>query len=137
MHGKNSSWHHQPISQVLAELLANMSGLSETEAQTRLVTHGPNRLPEAKKRGVFVRFLLQFHNILIYVLLASATITGFLQHWLDTAVILAVVIANAIIGFIQEGKARKARRKKRWMRSATCWCHGQTCDGWHTPKHCR
>jgi magnesium-transporting ATPase (P-type) len=115
MHDKNSSWHHQPISHVLAELLANINGLSEAEAQQRLATHGSNRLPEAKKRGMFVRFLLQFHNILIYVLLASAAITGFLQHWLDTAVILAVVIANAIIGIIQEGKAEKAMDAIRHM----------------------
>lgn len=115
MHDKNSSWHHQPISHVLAELLANINGLSEAEAQKRVATYGPNRLPETKKRSLFIRFLLQFHNILIYVLLASAAMTGFLQHWLDTAVILAVVIANAIIGFIQEGKAEKAMDAIRHM----------------------
>lgn len=115
MHDKNSNWHHQAIDHVLAELIVTTSGLSEAEAQKRLATHGPNSMPEAKKRNVLLRFLLQFHNILIYVLLASAAITAFLQHWLDTSVILAVVIANAIIGFIQEGKAEKAMDAIRHM----------------------
>ena len=115
MHDKYSSWHHQPIEQILAEFAVDTSGLSETEAQKRLAKHGLNRLPEAEKRNAFVRFLLQFHNILIYVLLASAVITALLQEWLDTFVILAVVIANAIIGFIQEGKAEKAMDAIRQM----------------------
>ena len=62
-----------------------------------------------------MRFLLQLHNILIYVLLGSAVITLALDHVADTAVILAVVIANAIIGFVQEGKAEKAMEAIRRM----------------------
>lgn len=81
----------------------------------RLETYGANRLPEAPKRSVLIRFLLHFHNILIYMLIGSAVITAFLNHWVDTGVILAVVIANAIIGFIQEGKAEKAMDAIRQM----------------------
>ena len=92
----------------LAELNATPAGLSEGEAEARLDRYGPNRLPEPPRRGALTRFLLQFHNILIYVLLASAVITALLAHVVDTLVILAVVIANAVIGFIQEGKAEKA-----------------------------
>jgi magnesium-transporting ATPase (P-type) len=55
-----------------------------------------------------VRFALQFHNVLIYVLLASAAVTAALAHWVDTAVILAVVVVNAAIGFVQEGRAERA-----------------------------
>ena len=55
-----------------------------------------------------MRLLLQFHNILIYVLLASAAVTATMQHWVDTAVITGVVVINAFIGFLQEGKAEKA-----------------------------
>src|SRR5690606_32802645 len=76
---------------------------------------GPNRLPTAVKRSVFLRFLSHFHNILIYVLIGSAVITAFLDHWVDTGVILAVVIVNAIIGYIQEGKAEKAMDAIRHM----------------------
>jgi calcium-translocating P-type ATPase len=62
-----------------------------------------------------MRFLVQFHNVLIYVLLGAAVVTAALQHWIDTGVILAVVVANAIIGFIQEGKAEAAMTAIRQM----------------------
>ncbi len=102
------SWHDQTVEATLQRLQASPAGLSGTEAGARLGIHGANRPPEVRKRGVFVRFLLQFHNILIYVLLGAAAITAYLDHLVDTVVILAVVIANAVIGFIQEGKAEEA-----------------------------
>ena len=84
------------------------AGLTQAEAEARLAAFGPNRLAEPPRRSALMRLLLQFHNILIYVLLGSAAITALLGHVTDTAVILAVVVANAVIGFIQEGKAEKA-----------------------------
>jgi magnesium-transporting ATPase (P-type) len=101
-------WHERSPEGALAELNATPAGLTDSEARARLARYGPNRLPEPPRRGALRRFLLQFHNILIYVLLASAVITALLAHAVDTFVILAVVIANAIIGFIQEGKAETA-----------------------------
>ena len=120
MHNSNRSkqpltWHHKASSDVLKALQTDLSGLTPDEAQKRLVHHGYNRLPQASKRSVWLRFLQHFHNILIYVLLGSAFITAMLEHWVDSAVILAVVIANAIIGFIQEGKAEKAMDAIRQM----------------------
>ena len=109
------SWHDCPAESALAELKATPAGLSEHEAEARLKTCGPNHLPEPPRRSVLMRFLLQFHNILIYVLLGSAVITMLLDHVGDTLVILAVVLANAIIGFIQEGKAEKAMEAIRQM----------------------
>jgi calcium-translocating P-type ATPase len=100
---------HARIAQdCLNDLKVEPSGLSTDEAKQRLAHHGPNRLPEARARGPVLRFLAQFNNVLIYVLLVAALVTGALQHWVDTGVILAVVLANAIIGFIQEGKAEAA-----------------------------
>jgi magnesium-transporting ATPase (P-type) len=61
-----------------------------------------------KKKRPFARFFTQFHNVLIYVLVGAAFVTALLGHWVDSGVIFAVVIINAIIGFIQEGKAEKA-----------------------------
>jgi magnesium-transporting ATPase (P-type) len=90
-------------------------GLTAPEATARLKKYGTNTLPKPKERSSFLRFLAQFNNILIYVLLGSAVITAALQHLVDTAVILAVVIANAIIGFIQEGRAEKAMESIRNM----------------------
>jgi magnesium-transporting ATPase (P-type) len=83
-------------------------GLSVSEAKHRLEEYGRNEIPKGKKRSAWMRLLMQFHNVLIYVLIAAAVITALMDHWIDTWVILAVVVLNALIGFIQEGKAEKA-----------------------------
>jgi calcium-translocating P-type ATPase len=107
--------YSQPVEACLAALDARPDGLAGAEAARRLARHGPNRLPDARARGPVLRFLLQFHNVLIYVLLGAAAVTALLQHWVDTGVILAVVLANATIGFIQEGKAEAAMAAIRGM----------------------
>ncbi|WP_018408039.1 HAD-IC family P-type ATPase [Methylocystis rosea] len=101
----------------LERLGVTRSGLSKAEAERRLAVHGPNRLPAGRRRSALLRFALQFHNVLIYVLLAAAFVTALMQHWIDTAVIVAVVVINAIIGFIQEGKAEEAMEAVRNMLS--------------------
>ncbi len=108
-------WHTLSPDTVLSLLESGADGLSESVAQDRLQQYGPNNLPEQKRTGALTRFLLQFHNVLIYVLLGAASITALLQHLVDTLVILAVVIVNAIIGFVQEGKAEKAMEAIRHM----------------------
>jgi magnesium-transporting ATPase (P-type) len=108
-------WHDKPADFVLAQFSTSPAGLSDAEAEARFAKHGANRLPQAARRSIVLRVLSQFHNILIYVLLGCAVITAFLGHWVDTGVILAVVIANAIIGLIQEGKAEKAMDSIRHM----------------------
>ncbi len=107
-HNPSPDWHALPIEEVFDRLNARPEGLSHREAERRLAEHGPNRLPEPRRRGPLVRFLLQFHNVLIYVLLVASVITALLGHWVDFAVILGVVVINALIGFIQEGKAERA-----------------------------
>lgn len=99
----------------LAALNGKADGLSAAEASRRLELFGRNEMPSVARRGAPMRFLLQFHNVLIYVLLAAATVTAALQHWVDTGVILAVVLVNALIGFIQEGKAEEAMMAIRRM----------------------
>ena len=96
-------------------MAADRGGLTSEEAAARLHRYGPNRLPEPKGRSAMQRVLAQFNNVLIYVLLGSAAITAGLGHVADTAVILAVVVANAIIGFIQEGRAEQAMTAVRRM----------------------
>ncbi|MGB9670368.1 MAG: cation-translocating P-type ATPase [Halothiobacillaceae bacterium] len=113
---KGTAWHAEATSAALKWLESNdSSGLSSDEARTRLERYGPNRLPPPRKRGPVLRFLLQFHNPLIYVLLASALVTSGLGHLIDASVILGVVLINAIIGFIQEGKAEAALEAVRAM----------------------
>ncbi|MHA7837803.1 MAG: HAD-IC family P-type ATPase, partial [bacterium] len=108
-------WHHVPIDEALAEVGSGPDGLPQDEATLRLSRHGPNRLPEPPRPGALLRFARQFGDLLIQVLIGAALVTAFLGHWVDTAVILAVVVANAVIGFIQEGKAEAALRAIREM----------------------
>ena len=104
----STNWHTLGTDEILAEQRTTSTGLSVAEAAQRLEKHGLNRLTPPKKRGPLLRFLLQFHNVLIYVLLGAALVTALLGHGVDTGVILGVVIINALIGFVQEGKAEKS-----------------------------
>ena len=87
-------WHARPADDVLAAMEAGRQGLTADQAAERLQRHGRNVLPPPKRRGPFMRFLLQFHNVLIYVLLAAAGITAMLGHWVDSGVILGMVVIN-------------------------------------------
>jgi magnesium-transporting ATPase (P-type) len=109
------NWSAVPLETVLESFDSSSAGLSDEEAARRRAQYGPNRLPSAKRRTALVRFLLQFHNVLIYVLIAASGVTALLGHWVDTAAIIAVVVINAIIGFIQEGKAEQAMDAVRKM----------------------
>lgn len=102
------NWHSIPGEEALIRLQSTIDGLENDEAQRRLETFGFNRLPTNPGRSAAKRFLDQLNNVLIYVLLLSAVIAAGMNHWVDAGVILAVVIINAWIGFMQEGKAEKA-----------------------------
>ncbi len=102
------AWHALPADAVLEALAATSRGLTAEEARERLARHGRNELPPPARRSALLRFALQFHNLLIYVLLAAGVVTLLLGHYVDSAVIFGVVVVNAIIGFIQEGKAERA-----------------------------
>lgn len=101
-------WHAEPGGAVLAGLGGRPDGLSRAEALQKLETHGPNALDAPPPRGLLRRLLDQFNNALILVLLGSAVVTALLGHWLDTSVILGVVLINALVGLIQEGRAERA-----------------------------
>jgi magnesium-transporting ATPase (P-type) len=103
-----TAWHAVSANDTLARLETRESGLDTAEVKQRLAQHGLNRLPKSKPRSALSRFITQFHNLLIYVLLAAAVLAALLGHGVDTAVILGVVLVNAVIGFIQEGRAEKA-----------------------------
>ena len=109
------AWHAVSAAEALKAQNSDFSGLNEAEAQKRLQSFGPNRLSPPRRRGPFRRFFAQFHDVLIYVLLGAAVVTALLDHWIDAQVILAVVLVNAIIGFLQEGKAERALEAIRGM----------------------
>ncbi|MDZ4851280.1 MAG: cation-transporting P-type ATPase [Pirellulaceae bacterium] len=101
--------HQLPADEVLRLLGTDPEkGLDILELRKRQARFGPNVLPVAKTQGPWLRFLLQFHTPLVYILLAAAAITGFLHEWVDSGVIFGVVMVNAVIGFLQESSAAKA-----------------------------
>src|SRR5215510_12532291 len=114
-----ATWHAIPADEVAKRLATDVDkGLDQTYAANRLQKYGPNRLPEGKKRGPFMRFLSQFNNVLVYVLLGAGFTKLMLNLWVDASIIFGVVILNALLGFIQEGRAEKALESIRNMLSA-------------------
>ena len=101
-------WHTMTPADTAQALQTGDQGLSEAQVRERLAAYGPNRLAPPRRRGPLLRFFMQFHNILLYVMLGAACITALLGHWVDTGVLLMAVLINAVIGFIQEGKAESA-----------------------------
>lgn len=102
-------WHALSENEVVTVIGSSLEkGLTTDQVLHRQKEYGPNALPKKKGTNWFVMFLLQFHQPLVYILLLAAFITGFLKEWVDASVIFGVVFINAIIGFIQESKARRA-----------------------------
>ncbi len=113
------AWHALTKQELEKRLTTNTDkGLNGDDASRRLQKYGPNRLPEGKTRGPLVRFVSQFNNILVYVLLGAGFIKLMLNLWVDAAIIFGVVILNALLGFVQEGRAEKALDSIRNMLSA-------------------
>ncbi|TNF38577.1 MAG: cation-transporting P-type ATPase, partial [Gammaproteobacteria bacterium] len=102
------AWHALDSSLVFDKIDSSEHGLTSQSANERLARYGVNRIKPPKRQSILVRLLKQFQNVLIYVLLLAGVITLLLGHWIDSSVIFGVVIINAIIGFIQEGKAERA-----------------------------
>ena len=102
-------WHHLAAKEVLEVLDTDADrGLDLFEVQHRQTRFGPNVVTTRRGMGPAMRFLLQFHQALIYILLAAALITLLLNEYVDAGVILGVVMINAIVGFLQESKAARA-----------------------------
>lgn len=102
-------WHHLETAEVTRLLGSDPArGLDEAEAATRLRHYGPNVVTGRRGTPAWRRFLLQFHQPLVYILLAASGVTAFLHEWVDSGVIFGVVFINAIIGYLQESKAERA-----------------------------
>ena len=102
-------WHaldaHQAVERLHCD---NARGLSDSEVTRRTAEYGPNALPEAPKRPLYLVFLRQFKSPLIYILFVAAALAAGMGHWGDAAVILTVVLVNALIGSYQEGRAERS-----------------------------
>ncbi|HSI23202.1 MAG TPA: cation-translocating P-type ATPase [Methylophilaceae bacterium] len=111
------SLHHEDVARHLATDLAH--GLTAAEAASRLEQHGPNALPEGKRRSPLRILLSQFADVMILVLLAAAAVSMFVGEIQDTLAIIVIVVLNAVIGFIQEYRTERAIAALRQMSSPT------------------
>ena len=112
-----SGWHAMGLDAVRAHWAVDLAGLSDDERERRRTRYGPNALQAARRRGPVKRLLLQFHNVLVYLMLAGSLITALLGHWIDASVLLVAILANVLIGFFQEGRAEAALEAIRAMLS--------------------
>ncbi len=102
-------WHHLPVEEVVELFDTNLDkGLDLLEIQTRNEVFGDNELTSTKGESALKRFLTQFHQPLVYILITSSLIMSFLQEWVDAGVIFGVVLVNALIGYFQESRAIEA-----------------------------
>jgi Ca2+-transporting ATPase len=121
-------WHTLQASEVASELGADsQAGLSNQQVFDRQARYGPNQLAESPPTPLWMRFLGQFAELIVWILIVAALIAGVLGEWLDTAAILAIVLMNGIPGFIQEEKAQRdlASLRKRSAYSATAIRNGK------------
>ncbi len=102
------AWHALSAAEAVGRMDSSHEGLSGPEAAARLERHGPNRLTPPPKVSALRRFLRQFGNALIAILIPAAAVMALIGEYVDAAVVLAVVVINALIGFVQEGKAEQA-----------------------------
>ncbi|MBR9866916.1 MAG: cation-transporting P-type ATPase [Oceanospirillales bacterium] len=103
-----TQWHACNSEQIHQILETSPQGLTSEQVSERQQKYGTNRLPDPPRRSRLMRLLAQFNNVLIYVLIIAALVTAALGHQVDSGVIVAVVLINALVGFFQEGKAEKA-----------------------------
>jgi Ca2+-transporting ATPase len=106
---QSPQWHNLPVQQVSSDLESNIeTGLTTDEVKKRQERYGANELKAKPGKSPIVRFLLQFHQPLLYILLIAGAVKAFLGEWVNAAVIWGVTLINAIIGYVQESKAESA-----------------------------
>ncbi|MEO7099651.1 MAG: HAD-IC family P-type ATPase [Luteolibacter sp.] len=102
-------WHQLPVEEIVRFLGVNLStGLPEEEVRRRQKEYGPNRITPQRGTPGWIKFLQQFIQPLVYILLLAAGVAALLGQWVDASVIMGVVLINAIVGFLQESKAEKS-----------------------------
>ena len=108
-HEGGPAWHALSAEQVLGRQgVASTTGLSGDEVQVRRGNVGPNTLAEEPPVPAWKRLAAQFQDLVVWILIVAAIISGLLEEWVDTAAILAIVIVNGIIGYVQEARAERA-----------------------------
>ncbi|WP_214734764.1 cation-transporting P-type ATPase [Exiguobacterium sp. s154] len=109
MQNEDRPWHALEVDEVRTHVETDLeSGLTTESVTSRQDEFGKNVLPEKEKTPEIIKFLRQFNDVLVYVLLAAAVVTGFLGEYIDTIVIVLVVTIIGVVGYLQENKAEEA-----------------------------
>ena len=116
-----TDWHTTTIDEVMSRLASQPAGLAFQDAQARILEIGPNQLTIERSPSAVRRLLRQFNNVLLYVLVGAAVVTAALGHLLDSGVIIAVVVINALVGYVQEGRAERALQAIRTLLNPVAW----------------
>jgi Ca2+-transporting ATPase len=113
-------WHARPVADIAAELGVDLlTGLSQTAAADRHIRFGPNAIRERQQRGPLRTFVGQFTDVMILVLIGAAVVSGLVGDIKDTLAILAIILLNALIGFVQEYRAQRAIAALKQLAAAT------------------
>ena len=104
---ENKNWSNTSVEEILQEVNTD-TGLTSQQAQQKLQTDGLNQLAQAEKESLLIKFINQFKDVMILILIAAAIISGVLGEMVDAFIILAIVVVNALLGLYQEGKAENA-----------------------------
>lgn len=117
---EETAWHSLPnIAEVMEKLETKEEGLTNEEAERRLKIYGPNCLTPPEKPGFFKKLWIQLNNILIWILVAAAIVSGYpVKEYKEVGLIIAVIVINVSIGMIQEGRAEKAAEAIKAMLSS-------------------
>jgi Ca2+-transporting ATPase len=116
---QNHYWHTKTIEETFAQLGSKASGLSQSEAQTRLKQYGINEIQAAQRISPWSILLEQFKNVLILILLGATAISFFLGHGIESIVIAVIILFAVLLGFIQEYRAERAIEALRQMAAPT------------------
>src|SRR3989344_239904 len=103
---ESKAWHRQTALEAMTELGSGANGLPQEEAARRLAASGPNKLPAPKTKGWLLIFIEQFKSSLIYVLIVADIIVFFLREFTDGFIVLFILLFNAVLGAVQEGRAQ-------------------------------
>ena len=114
------NFYNKSKNEIFSQFETSENGLSDSQVEQRLQEHGKNKLEEAKKANIFKKFIYQFKDILILILLASSIISLFLGEYIDSIVIFIVILANAFVGVIQENKAENAMQSLKSLTKPYC-----------------
>lgn len=124
------NWHLLPLSEITQLLNTTPAGIDEVTASERLCEYGKNQIEDKKRKTIFQMILSQLSDFMILILIGAAIVSGIIGDFTDTIIILAIIIINAVVGFIQEYRAEKAMAalKKMAANHARILREGKTMD---------